>query len=207
MKILLADDHGLFRDSMAVWLKQLDVNENDTLEIEFSQSFDDVTQHLQKQKYDLVLLDLNMPDMEGVISVKYFCNLVSTTPIVVVSADENPNTISACIDAGAFGYVTKSSNGKTILKAIKQILSGIRYFPSHVTEQPLHKFLPKLNDKQQQILSLIVKGHSNKLISETLNLTEGTVKQYVSQLLNILNVDNRTQAAKKAQEIFCMNNA
>ncbi len=200
IKILLADDHGLFRDSMAVWLQRLSADGRKHIDIDFSSSFDEVAGHLSKQRYDLILLDLNMPGMEGVISVRHFAALAANTPIVVVSADDNQTTIRACMDAGIAGYVTKSSDGETILQALRQVLAGQSCFPALPNGE-----LPRLNEKQQKILSLIIKGNSNRAISEQLHLTEGTVKQYVSQLLDILDVDNRTQAAKKARELLGMN--
>jgi len=194
VKVLLADDHGLFRDSMAVWLNHLEEN----LDIHFSGNYEEVTNQLENNIYELILLDLGMPGMQGVISIKYFCSLAKDTPIIIVSADESPITISACINAGAVGYVTKASSGETILNAIKKVLSGSKYIPVTTNlENP-----PKLNSKQQQILALIIDGCSNKVISYKLNLSEGTVKQYVSQLLHELNVDNRTQAANKARELL-----
>ena len=194
VEILLADDHGLFRDSMAVWLNQLDK----ALTIQFASSFDEVTQRLREDAFDLILLDLGMPGMQGVISIKHFCHEAGATPIVIVSADENPVTISACIDAGAAGYVAKSASGETILNAIRQVLAGARYIPANASSQKL----PRLNDRQKQILALVIDGCSNKVISEKMSLTEGTVKQYISQLLRDLNVDNRTQAASIARELL-----
>jgi len=194
MKILLADDHGLFRDSMAVWLNQLDAN----LEITFSASFDEVKHRLTNQTFDLLMLDLGMPGMQGVISIECFRELCAKTPVIIVSADENPLTITACIDAGANGYVTKSSSGETILLAIKQVLNGIKYIPETAcSQQPL-----KLSNKQKQILAFIIDGHSNKVISEKLHFSEGTVKQYISRILRELNVDNRTQAANIGRELL-----
>ncbi len=194
MKILLADDHGLFRDSMAVWLNQLDAN----LEITFSASFNEVKHRLINQSFDLIMLDLGMPGMQGVISIEYFRELCAKTPVIIVSADENPLTITACINAGANGYVTKSSSGETILQAIKQVLNGVKYIPATAASQSALK----LSDKQKLILAFIIDGHSNKAISEKLHFSEGTVKQYISRILRELNVDNRTQAANIGRELL-----
>ncbi len=194
MKILLADDHGLFRDSMAVWLNQLDAN----LEITFSASFNEVKHRLINQSFDLIMLDLGMPGMQGVISIEYFRELCAKTPVIIVSADENPLTITACINAGANGYVTKSSSGEIILQAIKQVLNGVKYIPATAASQSALK----LSDKQKLILAFIIDGHSNKAISEKLHFSEGTVKQYISRILRELNVDNRTQAANIGRELL-----
>ncbi len=198
MKILLADDHGLFRDSMAVWLDQL----GDELEIDFSSSFNEVQQKLAVYHYDLILLDLGMPDMQGVISIGKIHHQYPATPVMIVSADERPLTISACIDAGVSGYVVKSASGETILRAIKQVLSGRRFILTDISHDNHSQNLPCLSDKQKQILVLIIDGHNNKTISETMHLSEGTVKQYISRILSDLQVDNRTQAANIARELL-----
>jgi DNA-binding NarL/FixJ family response regulator len=199
LRLLLADDHGLFRDSMAVWLKQLD----DNLVIDFSDSFDSVTASLKQAKYDLVMMDLGMPGMQGAVSIKQICAELDTTPLLVVSADENPQAIRSCIDAGASGYVTKSSPGDTILLAVKQVLSGARYLPVDIDKNNA----VDLSEKQKQILAHLAEGLSNKDIADKMCLSEGTIKQYVTKLLRLLNVDNRMQAGLKARDLLGIGNS
>ena len=92
MKILLADDHGLFRDSMSVWLKQL----NDELTFSFAESYQDVEDLLHaSQGYDLVMLDLSMPGMQGILSIKQLCAMAGNTPVLIVSADEDGAAIQS----------------------------------------------------------------------------------------------------------------
>jgi len=199
LHLLLADDHALFRDSMAVWLKQLDKN----LIIDFSDSLDSVNKNLQQYDYDLLLMDLGMPGMQGAVSIKQICSQPNQTPLLVVSADENPLAISSCIDAGAAGYVTKSSSGDVILLAVNLVLSGGRYLPANVKNTNT----VDLSDKQKQILAYLAKGLSNKDIAEKMYLSEGTIKQYVTKLLRLLNVDNRMQAGLKARELLGIGNS
>ncbi|VAW60907.1 hypothetical protein MNBD_GAMMA10-2511 [hydrothermal vent metagenome] len=199
MRLLLADDHGLFRDSMAVWLKQLDEN----LIVDFADSLDTVKKNLTQTSYDLLMMDLAMPGMQGAISIKQICSQFTNLPLLVVSADESPLAIRSCIDAGASGYVTKSSPGDTILLAVKQVLSGAQYLPLN-----LHKLnTPDLSDKQKQILAYLTKGLSNKEIADRMCLSEGTIKQYVTKLLRLLGVDNRMQAGIKARELLGIGNS
>jgi len=199
LRLLLADDHGLFRDSMAVWLKQLDEN----LIVDFADSLDTVKKNLTQASYDLLMMDLAMPGMQGAISIKQICSQFTNLPLLVVSADESPLAIRSCIDAGASGYVTKSSPGDTILLAVKQVLSGAQYLPLN-----LHKLnTPDLSDKQKQILAYLTKGLSNKEIADRMCLSEGTIKQYVTKLLRLLGVDNRMQAGIKARELLGIGNS
>jgi len=199
LRLLLADDHGLFRDSMAVWLKQLDEN----LIIDFANSLNSVENNLQQNDYDLVMMDLGMPGMQGAVSIKHICSQLGDTPVLVVSADENPLAIRSCVDAGASGYVTKSSPGDTILLAARQVLSGTRYLPIDIDSAATID----ISDKQKQILAHLAEGLSNKEIAEKMCLSEGTIKQYVTTLLRRLNVDNRMQAGLKARDILGIGNS
>ena len=199
MRLLLADDHGLFRDSMAVWLKQLD----EKLSIDFADSLDSVEKNLQQNDYDLVMMDLGMPGMQGAVSIKQICSQLNDTPLLVVSADENPQAIRSCVDAGASGYVTKSSSGDTILLAARQVLSGARYLPINMDKTDTFD----LSEKQKQILAYLAEGLSNKDIAEKMCLSEGTIKQYVTKLLRLLDVDNRMQAGLKARELLGIGNS
>jgi len=199
LRLLLADDHGLFRDSMAVWLKQLDEN----LIIDFANSLNSVEKIIQQNDYDLVMMDLGMPGMQGAVSIKHICAQLNDTPLLVVSADENPQAIRSCVDAGASGYVTKSSPGDTILLAVKQVLSGVHYLPINMDNTEAIN----LSEKQKQILAYLAEGLGNKDIAEKMCLSEGTIKQYVTKLLSALNVDNRMQAGLKARELLGIGNS
>ncbi len=194
MRLLLADDHGLFRDSMAVWLKQL----NENLTIDFADDLDSVEKNIRQNKYDLAMIDLGMPGMQGAVSIKKIYSQLNDTPLLVVSADENPQAIRSCIDAGASGYVTKSSSGDTILLAAKQVLSGARYLPIDMGKTDTFD----LSEKQKQILAHLAEGLGNRDIAEKMCLSEGTIKQYVTKLLRLLDVDNRMQAGLKARELL-----
>jgi len=194
MKFIIADDHGLFRDSMAVWLKQLD----EAIDIAFATSFEEADRLASDANIDLIMLDLGMPGMQGAYSVRKLCQ--HGIPVVVVSADENPLTIRSCLEAGARGYVTKSSEGEIILDAVKQVLAGGNYIP----RTALHQFTehPDFSKKQMQLLACLAEGMSNRDIAQQMSLTEGTVKQYVSRMLRLLGVDNRIQAGLKARELL-----
>ncbi len=194
MHLLLADDHGLFRDSMAVWLKQFD----ESLVIDFADTLDSVRECLQHTDYDLLMIDLGMPGMQGAVSIQQLCSQLKITPVLIVSADENSQTIRSCVDAGASGYVTKSSSGETILRAVKQVLSGVRYLPIDLDKTNTID----LSAKQKQIIAHLAEGLSNKDIAERMYLSEGTIKQYISVLLRLLKVDNRMQAGLKARELL-----
>jgi len=198
VKILLADDHGLFRDSMATWLQQYP----ESMEIQFASDWASLTTQLDP-KLALIMLDLGMPGMTGPNSIGELLKLLPTVPILVVSANDEPLTINACFESGASGYITKASNGCEILKAVSIVLNGGTYQPLTASQNDHPLSTPVLSNKQFELLACLAEGISNKEIAKQLNLSEGTVKQYVSQLLTILDVDNRTQAGNKARKILC----
>jgi DNA-binding NarL/FixJ family response regulator len=198
VKILLADDHGLFRDSMATWLQQYP----ESMDIEFASDWSSLITQLNPT-LALVMLDLSMPGMSGPNSISELIKRLPTVPILVVSANDEPLTIKACFDSGASGYITKASDGYEILEAVSIVLNGGIYQPLTASQNNQSFSTPTFTNKQFELLSCLAKGITNKEIANQLNLSEGTVKQYVSQLLTLLDVDNRTQASNKARKILC----
>ena len=194
LRILLADDHSLFREALAEWLKQL----NSHVEIQHAKNSREAIACLGGHSYHLVLIDLNMPGMEGVVSIHNICRIAGNARVVVISAIESPTTIRSCMETGIAGYIPKSSNGKTTVEAIKLIIAGNRYFP----EQPDIESVGGWSKKQLQLITCLAEGRSNREIAERLHLSEGTVKQYVSRILTKLEVTNRTQAGIKARSIL-----
>lgn len=196
MNILLADDHGLFRDSMGMWLNQVHGN----ISIQTVSSLDALLKiPAGIQSFDLLLLDLYMPGMQGVQSVRTVCARAGDVPVVIVSAEESPLIMRACVDAGAAGYVPKSSKGEEILNAIHQVCNGHCYLP--LAARKANSSL-QLSPKQIELLSLLAKGYPNKEIAKRMFLSDGTVRQYVSIILNALGVENRTQASIRARAIL-----
>jgi DNA-binding NarL/FixJ family response regulator len=197
VKILLADDHGLFRDSMATWLQQYPV----PLTIQLASDWTSLTAQLAPD-LSLIMLDLAMPGMSGAASISRLTKRLANVPILIVSANDDPNTIKACLHFGASGYLTKASDGCEIIKALSTVLKGDTYQPSIMTKQNYPISNQSFSDKQLELLAHLAEGLSNKDIASQMNLAEGTVKQYVSHLLTLLDVDNRTQAGNKAKTLL-----
>ena len=153
---------------------------------------------MQSEQAHLIMLDLNMPGMEGVASIQALARQYPDIPILVVSAEESPTTIQACIQAGAAGFVGKSSDMQIMKKAIQCLLAGGQFIPASAQKhRPIN-----CTHQQEKIMRMLIDGRSNLDIAKVLHLTEGTVKQYVSGILTLLNVDNRTQAAAKARQVL-----
>lgn len=194
MNILIADDHGLFRAGIRTLIEDTVPD----VQVECAESLSDIETHLASSiSFQLILVDLSMPGMLGVSSIRRLVKL-SPAPLMVVSAEESPTTMRACMRAGASGYVPKSADSELMVKAIQSILAGGQYTP----EEALHHKPLNINYSQEKILNCLAEGKSNRQIAEQLKLTEGTVKQYVSGVLRLLDVDNRTQAGAKAKQLL-----
>lgn len=196
MQILFADDHLLFRESMEIWLHQ----ELSGLHIHHAASFDEVIARFPSHSpFDLIVLDLNMPGMHGVLSVASICKQSHPSPVLILSAACNPLTMHLCLTSGAAGYATKSSDGTVTMEAIRTLLRGEQYIPPELKQA---RELPRMSAKKLELLAALANGESNQQIATRLYLSEGSVKQYISKILRILEVDNRTQASIKAREIL-----
>ena len=208
MKILLADDHALFRDGMRYVLQEL----SDTLEIFEADNFQDCLKlGGQHADIDLLLLDLHMPGSDGPKSVSYFHNRFPDIPVVVVSGDEAFVNMEKVINYGARGFVCKSSSAQMMLGALKQVLSGGVYVPpqishhiaeiGHIDKRSLHTNSYGLTPRQMEVLQHLCAGMSNKEIASTIHLAEGTVKIHVAAVYQTLKVNTRLEAVRAAEHL------
>ena len=209
MKIILADDHALFRDGFALLLNQLEADAEVVTAPSFTEAMARVREH---PGADLLLLDLNMPGMQGIASVEEVLQTFHALPVAILSASESREDMEALLSAGASGFIPKSSASRVMLSAIKLILAGGVYIPTQMLSggqeearetQTLQagKTKPLLTGRQQDVLRLLAAGKSNKLICRDLNLGEGTVKVHIAAIFRTLNVNNRTEAAMEGRRL------
>lgn len=204
MKILLADDHPLFREGVKPVLKKLDADVEVLEAVDFPSAFE-ITHH--HRDLDLALLDLNMPGMAGVDGVIRFRATFPDIPVVILSAAEESGDIQHLLAEGALGYVSKATPSDQILAALRQVLDGGVYVPTHLLAANIDVVLPDtklmkqygLTLRQLQVLRELANGHSNKQIAKELQVTEGTVKVHMASIFRVLNVNNRTEALLAAQ--------
>lgn len=209
MKIILADDHALFRDGFILLLKQLEAS----AEVIAAASFDEAMARAREHaEADLLLLDLNMPGMWGMESVKTVLRSFPALPVAILSAADSREVMEAMLAAGVSGFIPKSSSPQVMLSALKLILAGGVYLPvqllpdrqsetgtSH-SASGSRPHLP-LTSRQLDVLRLLAEGKSNKLICRELNLGEGTVKAHIAAIFRVLDVRNRTEAAVAARRL------
>jgi len=197
MKLLICEDHALFRDG----LKLLITQHNSAFEVMEAASMAEVFQQLDCHDFSLILLDLNMPGSKGVATLSEVCRRTGA-PVVVVSADESSETIQMAAKQGIAGYLPKSSDSLTIISVIEKVLAGEKYFPQAVLQETKLTGEVPLSTRQIEIIRCLVDGLSNRQIADKLNLSEGTVRQYVTIILRTLGVDNRTQAANAGRKLL-----
>ena len=209
MKILIADDHELFRDGLRHVLDQF---EGPPVIVEAS-DFPQALAQVQKDKdIDIVLLDLSMPGMiwsEGLARLKEA--LPDTVPVIVLSASDDRRHVLQAVNMGAAGFIPKTSSSRVMLSALKLVLSGGVYLPPALLEQgpngsddmPIagESAIASLTPRQREVLALLGQGKSNKEIARVLELAEGTVKLHVTAILKALNVNNRTRAVVAASHL------
>jgi DNA-binding NarL/FixJ family response regulator len=205
MKILLADDHPLFREGVKPVLLKLDRKVTLIEAFDYPSAF--AAMH-KAREVDLALLDLYMPGMSGIEGVARFRAAFPHIPVVVLSAAEEISDIQKLLEAGALGYITKSSPSDAILAALKHVLAGGIYVPPGMAEPvpcaeppPSNHRLAALSSRQIEVLRELAKGLSNRQIGDMLQVTEGTIKLHVAAIFKLLKVTNRTEAVLVTQKM------
>jgi DNA-binding NarL/FixJ family response regulator len=210
MKLILADDHTLFRYGLALLLKEHSADS----EIWEGNGLDAALAEARAHPdADVALLDLNMPGMDDVQGIRRFIELHPALPVIILTGAEEPQKIQQVLAAGASGFIPKSSTPTVMLSAIQLVLSGGTYLPpqllsnTSVPTQPpavsnvLDRAKTQLTERQMQVLRLLAEGKPNKAICRELNIEEGTVKAHIATVFRVLDVTNRTEAASVARQI------
>lgn len=211
--ILIADDHPLFREAI---VNVIQSNFPDCTLRETENLDNAVALTEQHSDLDMILLDLNMPGMNGLNGLITLRNSAPTIPVVIVSAEEDKQIVLQAITYGAVGFITKSLSRDEMAGALKQVLAGQVYLPSNIiranpTETPQRRrqeenqlapeVLSSLTRRQLLVLERMAKGEANKQIAYNLNIAETTVKAHVSAILRKLGVHNRIQAILSASNV------
>lgn len=205
IKIILADDHEIVRSGLMMLIQQ---QENMEVEAQAS-SYEELIALLEKETYDLLILDLNLGDKNGLESIENVSNLFPKLPILVLSTyPEDPYAVQT-FKAGASGYLNKKVISDELSTAIQKITSGKKYISESLAENLAYGFslekssknpVELLSKREFEILSLIASGYAYKEIAEKLDLSPKTVSTYRSRILEKLNLTNTTQLLRFAYE-------
>lgn len=208
-RILIVDDHPLFREALRHALNA----GKKKLEISEAGSLDALTAHLARDdSYDLVLLDLRMPGVQGLSGLIYLRSLYPNIPVIIVSASEDAGIVRKSLDLGASGFIPKSSGSPSIIAAVETVLEGGVWSPAGMGDDApgdpettdIAKRVATLTAQQIRVLMMLKEGLLNKQIAYALSVSEATVKAHVSAILLKLGVASRTQAVIAANKLAGM---
>tara|TARA_X000000950_G_scaffold97864_1_gene123711 strand:+ start:18434 stop:19123 length:690 start_codon:yes stop_codon:yes gene_type:complete len=214
IKLVIADDHTLFRDALIEYIKRSNLN----AELVVLKSFDEAYEYLETDnEQDLVILDLRMPGMNGLQGFKTLKEKYPEIRVALMSGVAEEAQVREAFENGVVGYFPKTMTGKALLQAIKLVLLGERFLPldhKENTIMPSYFTDPDLNAPREykdtesfdltprecDVLSYLVSGASNKEIANALGLQVVTIKLHVRGICRKLDAQNRTQAALIAKE-------
>ncbi|HLS23562.1 MAG TPA: response regulator transcription factor [Pseudogracilibacillus sp.] len=215
IKIALIDDHKLFREGV----KRI---------LSFESSFEvvaeagdgkDVERLVEEHKPDVVLMDINMPEINGIEATKQLLENHPGTKVIILSIHDDETYVSHALQSGAQGYLLKEIDTESLLEAIRVVYDGGSYLHPKVTHNLVQEYrklvqnqhskssvheieyrkpLHLLTRRECQVLQLLSEGQSNRMIAETLVISEKTVKNHVSNILQKMEVNDRTQAVVMA---------
>ena len=196
MKILIIDDHPLYRDGLQSLLSDL----YDGLACKSVAGLSELDDE-SIICADLILLDLDTADTKGLNTLSKVRSRNPQGSIVIISSYDEPELVQQCIEQGAVGFIPKTSDPTELVNALRIILQGGIYLPSDCALEQVDDFketcktpLKGLTKRQLHALLLVAKGQANKNIADKMGITEGTVKLHLSAAFKTLNVSNRTEA-------------
>lgn len=208
-KVIIADDHPLFRTALKQAIVEC-IEDDETLEVD---NFHDLLKAVnENDSLEIVFLDLHMPGNDGFTGLTQLQNHFPDIVVIMVSSDDNSETMQKAINFGAAAFIPKSADLATIAKAIDTVLDGGIWLPAHIefnadqqtdlAHQRLAKQLSQLTPQQYIVLTRIADGQLNKQIAYDLEIKETTVKKHVSAILLKLEVNNRTLAGLAYQQLM-----
>jgi len=196
--VVIAEDHALVRDGLKMLIRDI------LPHVEFVDASDAMTlsaaMAVQAQPH-LALIDLNMPGMERGDALQDILSKWPQIPVVVVSALSSPDLVRRCLNLPSVcAFVSKNASAAQMKAAIKSSLEGCR--PGFVQlSEPKQEAVVRLSPRLEEVRELLRMGMTNKSIAQQLNISEGTVKNYMSEIFKQLNVTNRTQAARFDEDL------
>ena len=203
MDVLLIDDHPLFRAGLRSLLERMDTKAR-VVEVESCEAALAMGEG-KRPDFDLILLDLALPGLNGLDAISQFRARFTTTPVVVISATFDATRVKEAIGRGAQGFIPKSTPPDVLVSALRLIFSGGVYVPASVMhdespgpEAARRATASNLTAAQARVLALLARGQSNKEIGNALAISDNTVRAHVTAILRALNVTNRTEAASVA---------
>jgi DNA-binding NarL/FixJ family response regulator len=204
LRILIADDHPVFRDGMRALIASLPELEA----VGAATTGDEAIALAATLQPDVILMDLKMPGVGGIAATRQILDTSPHIRILIVTMFEDDESVFAALRAGARGYILKGANPNEIVRAIGAVGAGEAIFSPAIAQRLLDFFaaprpaaiLPELTDREREILTLIVQGQTNQAIATQLVLSLKTVRNYVSNIFSKLQVADRAEAILRARD-------
>jgi DNA-binding NarL/FixJ family response regulator len=211
IRVLLVDDQRLIREGIRTLLEL-----EDGLDVcGEAENGEDALPAYEQLLPDVVLMDIRMPKLDGVEATRRICTRWPAARVIILTTFDDDEYIFEGLRAGAQGYLLKDVSGEELTQAIRTVSAGGALIQPSIARKVLAEFsrlapptqerrlelMESLSEREQQILQLVAHGLTNRQIAERLFLAEGTVKNYVTTILQKLNVEDRTQAALLAQNM------
>ncbi len=201
IRVLIVDDHPVVREGLRAVLE-------DTKEMQVvgeAGSAEEALSSMERAGPDIVLLDLELPGMNGVDAIPRFADAASHPRVIILTAYDTEERVLAALKAGAAGYLLKGAPAGEIAQAIRAVAGGGSYLTPRVAARVVAQVnAPRrsglLSARERQVLRLVARGRSNKQIARDLAITERTVKFHMTSIFNKLGADNRAQAIAIAAE-------
>jgi DNA-binding NarL/FixJ family response regulator len=199
VKILIVDDHALFRAGLRMLLSTIGQNVICLEAADVKEGLALISQHADLQ---LCLLDLALKNEHGLDAIQKIKETAPHVAVVVVSGADDAATIRRCIDAGAMSFIPKSVAPEALTQALQHVLKGAVYLPEQIVSamEKTEKHA-LLSPRQQQVLQCLSRGLPTKLIAREMGLSEHTVKEYIALVFQALGARNRTEAVIKASQL------
>jgi len=202
IKILIADDHAIVREG----LKQIVAEEKDILVAGEAENSSKLMELLEKEKWNLVVLDINMPGKSGLEALKDIKQLYPNLPVLILSMFSEDQYGLRAIKAGASGYLKKVSAPKELVTAIRKIVSGGKYINQSLAEKLAEKFEntkkelmhEKLSDREYQIMCNIALGKTAEEIAQELSISINTVYSYRNRILEKMSLRSNVELTQYA---------
>jgi NarL family two-component system response regulator LiaR len=200
-RIVLADDHPLMLNALKMWIQE----QQDLKVIAEARNGKEAVDITLKLRPDLVIMDVNMPVLNGLEATRKIISKYPDTEILIVTVHEDKEHVLSLLQAGASGYLTKNSTGEEIIHAIRTVISGENVLPPNITPSDVSRIMgltpeknPELSPRELQFLQLLAEGLANKQIAARLNLSLRRVKANLTTLFTKMGVASRTEAVSSA---------
>jgi DNA-binding NarL/FixJ family response regulator len=207
MRILLVEDHPMFRDGLARMLESVEEFEV----VGEAVTGEEAVQLAQKLRPNIILMDLNLPKMSGIEATKQIIQKQPETGVLVLTMYDDDSSVFAAMRAGARGYLLKEANRNEIIRAIQAVGDGEAIFSPSIARRMMYYFeskskqvqaevFPQLTEREREVLDYIARGENNAGIAGVLGLNQKTVRNHVSNILSKLHASDRAHAIIMARE-------